>query len=272
MALVCGEVGLGKTITSRVFVSSLDKEKYNSALILNPVLDEVEFLKELLREFRVNVDKEGSLRDLLEFLQTYLIDEYKKGKSAVCVIDEAQLIPERTLHFIRLLSNFETDKQKLIQIVFFAQKEFELKIKREEFKAIAQRITVKVDLEPLSKDEILPYISYRIFKAGISGTVFCDKSSVDPIYRFSLGVPRLINLICDRALLFLFLHSKNTIDGHVINRVVNEASLRHLFPKKKRIGSYARKSFILSLLFAILLYILQRTKILSSFLVLFWTE
>lgn len=254
MAVVLGEVGVGKSITSRIFIESLEKEENNTALILNPVMDESEFLKELLRELKVDAEEKNSVRELLSLLEEFLLEEYKKGKNTICVIDEAQLLPDRTLDFIRVISNFETDKQKLIHIIFFAQKEFEERIMKENFRAIAQRITVKVNLEPLAKNEILSYINFRIYKSGAMGSINCDKSCVEPIYELTGGVPRLINLLCDRALLFLYLHSRNTIDGKVIRSIKNEESIRHLVKKEKI--TRARKPFIYSLIIAAIIYLL----------------
>jgi len=271
MALVCGDVGTGKTITSRVLISSLDREKYNSALILNPFFNERELLKEIMRELFFTGIEDGSLRDMYERLQGFLIEEFKKGKVTLCVIDEAQLLPDRTLDFVRVLSNFETNKEKLIHIIFFAQKEFKKKLQREDMKYLAQRITMTVELESLEKDEIVPYINYRIFKAGLRGTLRCEKSAGDAIYSYTRGNPRLINLLCDRALLFLYVNSMDVIDGKVIRSVAEEESIKHLIRTEKPKKPVVRRPFVLLLLFTALLFLFFKFQRIGSILSLFWS-
>ncbi|MDW8001572.1 MAG: AAA family ATPase [Deltaproteobacteria bacterium] len=250
VALVLGDVGTGKTMTSRKFITGLDTRTYNTALILNPILSELEFMQELMREFRIQFSKGESLRDLYERFQNFLLNEFKNGKMTVCVIDEAQLLPDSTLDFIRVLSNFETDKEKLLHVIFFAQKEFMDRLKDEEMRYLAQRITVATELRPLDEEEVGSYVTYRLYKAGLTRNLRIEKSGSRAIYRYTGGNPRLINLLCDRVLLLLYLRSKDIIDEKVVQEAAKEETLRHLMlPRNGR--KVVRLPFIIILLLAI---------------------
>ena len=145
------------------------KEAYNTALILNPVTDEIGFMKELLKEFSVLYEP-NTKKELYDTLRLFLLEEFQKGKENILIIDEAQLLPYEMLEFIRLLSNIETDKQKILHTVFFAQPEFLDRLKDPRLRHLSQRITVTYGIKPLSYSEVKSYISYRLFKAGSKGT------------------------------------------------------------------------------------------------------
>ncbi len=159
-ALIYGDVGSGKTTISRIFLNSLDKGIYNTALILNPVTDETEFMKEVLKEFYVQ-DIPDNRKELYDTLKLFLLDEFQKGKENVLIIDEAQLLSYEMLEFIRLLSNIETDKQKILHTVFFAQQEFLQKLKDPRLRHLSQRITVSYGIKPLFYNEVKSYIHYQ---------------------------------------------------------------------------------------------------------------
>ncbi|MEM3018454.1 MAG: AAA family ATPase [Candidatus Bathyarchaeia archaeon] len=267
IALVYGDVGMGKTITCRKFVRSLDASKYNTALILNPIFDRHELLKEILRE--LNLSNRGGFRELYTNLENFLLETHSKGKCTIIIVDEAQLLSDETLDFIRILSNFETDKGKLVHIVLFAQEEFLDRIKREDMKYLAQRITVTFRLCPLPKEEILPYINHRIYKAGLTGTFRCDQKVASAVYEYSKGNPRLINLLCDRAFLLLYLHSKYTLTVDEIREAAAEESLAHLLARPKKSRNVVRWPYLATLLLALLLYVLTRFDFLGSALSFF---
>ena len=223
-ALIYGDVGSGKTTISRIFLNSLDRETYNTALILNPVTDETKFMKELLKEFYAQYEPD-TRKELYDTLRLYLLEEFRKGKENVLIIDEAQLLSYEMLEFIRLLSNIETDKQKILHTVFFAQPEFLDKLKDPRLRHLAQRITVTYCIEPLSHNEVKSYINYRLFKAGSKGPLEFQDRAVRLIHIASRGYPRLINYICDRCLLVLYAQSTHTVDGHVVSKVLIEESI-----------------------------------------------
>ncbi|MDD3846902.1 MAG: AAA family ATPase [Syntrophorhabdaceae bacterium] len=223
-ALIYGDVGSGKTTISRIFLNTLDQETYNTALILNPVADEAEFMKEVLREFSAG-DIPETKKELYDRLRHYLLDEFQKGKMNVLVIDEAQLLSYDLLEFIRLLSNIETDKQKILHTVFFAQPEFLGKLKDPVMRHLSQRITVTYRIKPLTYAEVKAYINYRLFKAGAKGPLEFQERAMKLIHTASRGYPRLINYICDRCLLVLYAASSYTVDGHVVSKVILEESI-----------------------------------------------
>lgn len=223
-ALIYGDVGSGKTTISRIFLNTLDKETYNTALILNPIADESEFMKEVLREFCVTNIPETK-KELYDTLRNYLLEEFRMGKANVLIIDEAQLLSYELLEFIRLLSNIETDKQKILHTIFFAQPEFLDKLKDPRMRHLSQRITVTYRIEPLTYPEVKSYINYRLFKAGARGTPEFQDRAMKLIHTASRGYPRLINYICDRCLLVLYSQSTSTVDSHVVSKVIIEESI-----------------------------------------------
>ncbi len=237
-ALIYGDVGSGKTTISRIFLNSLDTKKYNTALILNPVTDEAEFMREVLKEFGAACETK-SRKDLYDTLRLFLLSEFQKGKENILVIDEAQLLSYEMLEFIRLLSNIETDKQKILHTIFFAQQEFLDKLKEGRLRHLAQRITVNFSIEPLSHSEVKSYINYRLFKAGSRGPLEFRDRAVRLIHIASRGYPRLINYLCDRCLIALYAQGAHVVDGHVVSRVIMEENIPLSSVKK---GAGARKS------------------------------
>ena len=223
-ALIYGDVGSGKTTISRIFLNSLDKETYNTALILNPVTDEIGFMKELLKEYSILYEP-NTKKELYDTLRLFLLEEFQKGKENILIIDEAQLLPYEMLEFIRLLSNIETDKQKILHTVFFAQPEFLERLKDPRLRHLSQRITVTYGIRPLSYNEVKSYINYRLFKAGSKGPLEFQDKAVRLIHIASKGYPRLINYICDRCLLVLYAQSTHTVDSHVVSKILIEESI-----------------------------------------------
>ena len=252
-ALIYGDVGLGKTTISRIFLDSLDKNLYHTGLILNPIMDEAEFLRQVLKELAVPVYTTNR-EELLEDLRDFLLDEYRVGKETVLVIDEAQLLSSQLFEFIRVLSNFETDKQKILHIILFAQPEIVARLGEPAMRYLAQRITVIYRLKALSEEEIFLYIHHRLLRAGSKGFVQFTDDAVKEIYRTSQGCPRIINVICDRCLLYLYSQSKRIVDGAVVRSVLKEESqtLMRKDTKHRRTAVYAIAACIALFLLAVL--------------------
>ncbi|MCM2265286.1 MAG: AAA family ATPase [Desulfuromonadales bacterium] len=196
---VTGEVGTGKTTTLRLLFDQLDETRFRLAMIFNPCLSAMELLRNVNREFGLLARKRSNL-SLVEELNDFLLAENRAGRIPVLVIDEAQNLKADVLEQIRLLSNLETDSDKLIQIVLVGQPELAALLERPELRQLAQRISVRCRLDPLDHQEACGYIRHRLQIAGVFGDLF-DAKAMAAAFRWSGGVPRLINVLCDRALL-----------------------------------------------------------------------
>ena len=199
--LVTGQPGTGKTTLCRDLIEKLDRNKSQSALIFNPFLNGVEMLAALLTEFGVSVPTGGSRKDLLDRLNQFLLAQLALGRSCVAIFDEAQHLSAEFLEQIRVLSNLETDQEKLIQIVLVGQPELLEKIRTQQMAQLDQRVSIRCTLTDLNEQETDRYIHHRLNVAGARGQIRFSPKAVTEIYRGSHGVPRLINLISDRALL-----------------------------------------------------------------------
>ncbi|WP_306534757.1 ExeA family protein [Geobacter sp.] len=199
-----GEVGTGKTTVIRTFLNQLDPETHRTALIFNPTVSPLGLLQGITREFGLPC---GSTEksELLETLNRFLLDENRAGRTVVLVIDEAQNLSPEVLEQIRLISNLETERDKLIQIVLVGQPELRRLLARQELRQLDQRITVRYHLEPMGLDDTQNYIRHRIrIAAGGREPVIFSTGAVKKIFGFSGGLPRLINAACDRALLLAY--------------------------------------------------------------------
>jgi general secretion pathway protein A len=201
--LVTGEVGTGKTTILRTLLSQMDRDKYRTAFIFNPKLTAFELLRNINREFGV-ADDATTNSDLIHALNAFLLSENDAGRTPILIIDEAQNLSGEVLEQIRLLSNLETESDKLIQIVLVGQPELQAHLSDHSLRQLNQRIAVRYQLQPLNRDETRSYILHRIKIAGRpDGGVFAD-AALKEIFHLSDGVPRRINLLCDRALLTAF--------------------------------------------------------------------
>ncbi len=197
--LVTGEIGTGKTTICRALLERLN-ERATVALLLNPFFSEEELLRYILTDFGVTPSGTTKL-ELVEELNQFLLRHASGGGVSVLIIDEAQNLSLHVLEQIRILSNLETEKDKLLQIVLVGQAELREKLKLPKLRQLDQRISVRYHLQPLDKKEIPRYIYHRLAVAGSEGKISFSKAALRKIASFSKGIPRLINLICDRALL-----------------------------------------------------------------------
>jgi general secretion pathway protein A len=206
---ITGEIGAGKTMLSRLFLQELG-ENVHSSLVFNPKLSELELLQEIVEDFGLK-PKAKRRKDYFDCLNHFLLEESARGFNAVLIIDEAQLLPPRALEQIRLLSNLETTTQKLLQIILMGQPELKDILKRPDLKQLRQRITVRCHLPELSLEEVGEYISHRLNVAGASKNFFTAEA-IQRIYELSSGIPRVINVLADRALLAAYAKSTFVID------------------------------------------------------------
>jgi len=224
--VITGDVGTGKTTLCRTLLSQL-KEGYKTAYIFNPILSVKDLLKNILEEFGETVKAGKTKRDLIVRLNELLLDLYKRGLRAVLIIDEAQDLSVEVLENIRLLSNLETTRDKLLQIVLLGQPELEEKLSLHDLRQLNQRITVRYCLDPLSPEETSEYIHHRLVIAGPSSSVRFERSAAKIIHRLSRGVPRVINQLCDRALLAGYVAQRRSISGKLVKK-----GLHTLNPRK----------------------------------------
>ena len=216
-----GEVGTGKTTICRLLLEQIP-ENTHIALILNPCITPVELLENICKELKISLRGiKGKLNRMVDKLNDFLLNSWAKGENTVVVIDEAQNLPRDTLEQLRLLTNLETDKQKLLQIILIGQPELRTTMRRNDLRQLAQRVTARYHLKPLSADETYEYLSHRINKAGGDSSII-SKPVAQKIYQLTGGVPRLINILTDRSLLAAYSENSENITKKHVNTAANE--------------------------------------------------
>jgi general secretion pathway protein A len=218
--LVTGEVGTGKTTLARYFLSRLDS-RTATAFVLYPALTAAELLRSILEDLHIPAPG-ASLKDHVDALHRFLLEAREKDRDDVLLIDEAQDLSAEVLEQIRLISNLETDTEKLIQIVLMGQSELQELLSRRELRQLAQRVTAQYHLSPLSRPETEDYVGHRLRVAGGEGKVSFTPGALAAVHQRSGGVPRLINLICDRALLAGYVSGARVVDAAMVRRAARE--------------------------------------------------
>jgi len=219
--LLTGEVGTGKTTVCRCLLQQLP-ERTRLAFVLNPKLNSIELLATICDELNIEYPENcTSLKTLTDKLSEYLLKCYEEGLSVVLMIDEAQNVEDDVLEQIRLLTNLETNQKKLLQIILVGQPELQEKLARRELRQLAQRITARYHLRPLSIKETIAYVMHRVKVAGSNKKLF-SKKSILILHQKTLGIPRLINTICDRALVSACNLSKNEVNEKIMNGAIND--------------------------------------------------
>ena len=228
---ITGEVGTGKTTLLRTFLDGLD-ETVAVACVFNPTLNAVELLQSINRDFGADASS-TSRSELTAALQNFLIANRKAGKRALLVIDEAQNLSIEVLEGLRLLSNLETTRSKLLQIVLCGQPELGVMLERYELRQLAQRISLACRLRPFSLEETHLYIMHRVAKAALGdGSELFTKGARALIHRFAAGTPRVINICCDRALLCAYVAGKKKVDKGAVKEALTELSDRPYLARK----------------------------------------
>ncbi len=220
---VSGEVGAGKTTLIHTMLRKVDGNTIISR-VNNTQVDEVQLLRMILRDF--GVSKKFQLKeDILDALNDFLLRQYARGKNVLLIIDEAQNLSIKALEEIRLISNLETEKEKLIQIILVGQPELRDTLGLPELRQLKQRITVSYHLGHLGHEDVGNYIEHRLSVAGYHGDDIFSKDAVSEIFNVSGGTPRLINLICDAALLSGYVENKKFLDRELILQVISDLDL-----------------------------------------------
>ena len=217
---IVGEVGTGKTMICRSFLREL-RTDFNIAYIFNPAINELELLQTINSELGLT-GKSKSKKKLIDVLNVFLLEERAKGHRVVVIIDEAQDLAPDVMEQLRLLSNLETDTEKLIQIVLIGQPELDNVLAKESLRQLRQRITIQWELLPLNLEETCGYIQHRLNVALGKGKVSFSNSAVETIFRYSRGIPRMINVICDRTLLIAFTESTKKINPQIVKTAVQD--------------------------------------------------
>jgi general secretion pathway protein A len=215
-----GEVGSGKTTLCRAVLSNLGKD-VETALILNPSLSDTQLLRAMLNDFGIEVKGRDRLA-YIEKLNDFLLEKNREGTNVALVIDEAQNLSPQVMEQVRLLSNLETDKHKLIQIVLCGQPELEKRLARPDLRQLRQRITVRYHIPPLTQEDTMMYIRHRLWVAGSDGSIVFDAGAVKEVYKYAKGGPRLINAVCDNALLAGYVNRSRHIDGRSIKKAIQQ--------------------------------------------------
>ena len=224
--VVTGEVGTGKTLLARCLLQSLSWQKIAFAYVFNPILSTLEFLQYAARDMDVPVI--GATKgELLAELNRYLISRHHQNSTAALIVDEAHLLSWDLLEEIRLLTNLETSKEKLLQIVLIGQPELDDKLNSQDLRQLKQRVALRCFLEPLSRQQAQQYIERRLWFAGARDrhTRIFSPESVDLIHAYSNGIPRLINTICEAALITSFALKRPAVQGDSIQEVASDFCL-----------------------------------------------
>jgi general secretion pathway protein A len=239
--VVTGDIGTGKTTLCRAVMGQLDRRVF-TALVLNPFLSEDDLLRLILQDFGVvsrDEIKRGRLtnvskQELIDTLNEFLLSLQPLGASAVLIFDEAQNLPRQVLEQIRILSNLETDKDKLLQIVLVGQLNLKESLRLPDLRQLDQRVSIRFALKPLTREETGSYVAHRLAIAGGAGGVSFTLSAVDLVHRCTTGIPRLINLVCDRALLCSYADRSTRVQPDAVRKAA--VSLDLVFPRRSLVG------------------------------------
>ena len=256
--VVTGDIGTGKTTLCRALLEQIDRTTF-TALVLNPFLTEEDLLKRILQDFGVisrddvkagrmaNVTKQ----ELIETLYDFLLSLIPIKASAVLIIDEAQNLPLPVLEQIRILSNLETDKEKLLQIILVGQLNLQTLLRSPEMRQLDQRVSIRYELKPLDRETVAAYVAHRLTIAGGGAAVTFTAKALQQVHRWSGGIPRLINLICDRALLAAFSVRASRITPEMVTHAAESLDVQT--PHTNRLGWFRRRASLVAAAAVVLL-------------------
>jgi general secretion pathway protein A len=223
--LITGAVGVGKTTILRAYLEKAETQHLKTIYLFNANISYLNLLKYIFAELGMT-PQSNEISDLVNQLHQRLLYDYREGRNILLVIDEAQNMPVDTLENLRMLSNFETDTEKLIQIVFCAQSEFEKTLGLDELKQLKQRIAVKATISPLTREEGITYIHHRLKTAGDKDCVIFTDAALNQIVNASRGIPRVINVLCDNSLITAFGYGKKKVGSGVVREITRDFGLQ----------------------------------------------
>jgi general secretion pathway protein A len=222
--LLTGEVGTGKTTLLNKLMEWLRVQQVATAFIFNSQMNVPQFLEYMMADFGIPCDSKSKSQILLK-LYNWLLDRYRAGETAVLIVDEAQNLSDEVLEEIRLMTNLETFTEKLLQIVVVGQPELEQKLKQPNLRQLRQRLTLRAKTHPLTLEETKAYVAQRLRIAGSNGQQIFDPEALALIHRYSAGIPRVVNLICEHCLVSAFVDHEKVIRSSVVEAVARDFDL-----------------------------------------------
>jgi general secretion pathway protein A len=222
--LLTGEVGTGKTTLINKLLEWLRLQQVATAFIFNSRMNVPQFLDYMMADFGIPCDSK-SKSQILQRLYNWLLDRYRAGETAVLIVDEAQNLTDEVLEEIRMLTNLETFTEKLLQIVLVGQPELETKLKQPQLRQLRQRLTLRAKTHPLTIEETRAYVQQRLRIAGSDGRQIFDGEALSSVHKYSNGIPRVVNLLCEHCLVSAFVDQKSTINEAVVDAVARDFDL-----------------------------------------------
>src|SRR6202790_3068827 len=222
--LLTGEVGTGKTTLINKLLEWLRLQQVATAFIFNSRLNTTQFLDYMMADFGIPCDSKSKSQILLR-LYNWLLDRYRAGETAVLIVDEAQSLTDEVLEEIRMLTNLETFTEKLLQIVLVGQPELEQRLKQPQLRQLRQRLTLRAKTHPFNLEETKSYITQRLRIAGSNGVPIFESDATIAIFRYALGIPRIINLLWEHCLVSAFVDQKKTVSAEVVDGVARDFDL-----------------------------------------------
>jgi len=224
-----GEVGTGKTTLVNRLLHWLHERRTRTAFLFNSRINSTQLFDFILSEFEITCESKTKSQQLMKFNQ-WLLERYRAGETAVLIVDEAQNLSYPVLEEIRLLTNLETSTDKLLQIVLSGQPELEEKLKQPQLRQLRQRIMLRCVTSPLTKEQTGEYIAERLRIAGASGDPIFSPKAVETVHLYSLGVPRVVNLLCEHALVNAYAEQQRPIEAKIVEDVAREFQLDEVEP------------------------------------------
>jgi len=222
--LLTGEVGTGKTTLINKLLEWLRLQQVATAFVFNSRMNVPQFLDYMMVDFGIPCDSR-SKSQILQRLYNWLLDRYRAGETAVLIVDEAQNLTDEVLEEIRMLTNLETFTEKLLQIVLVGQPELETKLKQPQLRQLRQRLTLRAKTHPLTIEESKAYVQQRLRIAGSDGRMIFDPEALAEIHKYSMGIPRVVNLLCEHCLVSAFVDQKATISAQIVDAVAADFDL-----------------------------------------------
>ena len=249
--VITGEVGTGKTTLIQMLLARLDGHT-RTAHLFNPRLSTRDFLRYICQDLGLKTDDLTTKGELLTLLHSFLLECYARNERVLLIIDEAQTLSPKLLEEVRLLTNLETPKSKLLQVILMGQPELDRILADQRFRQLKQRISVRYQLKPLSRSETREYIAKRLKVAGARDPRLFDDAAVREIHRRSRGIPRLINVLCDNALVTGYVEEKRVIDKRIVRDVARD--MEGPVPASKPVWSYVFVSVVFALVLVGILF------------------